>query len=95
MVPAFLDQFPVTVTDLSLGGLGAGQLEMMIDGELAPKRGDRASLRFVGQDNPEDCIEVEILRLSTQRGSLGARYVSLTPEQERFLKELLSKHAQI
>ena len=93
MIPALLDQFPVTVTDVSLAGLGAGQFEMMIDGELGPSRGQRASLRFIDQDNLEDCIEIEIVRVSRQRGSIGARYVSLTPEQERFLKMLVENSA--
>ena len=93
MIPALLDQFPVTVTDISLAGLGAGQFEMMIDGELGPARGQHASLRFIDQDDLEDCIKIEIVRVSRQRGSIGARYVSLTAEQERYLKTLVESTA--
>lgn len=93
MIPALLDQFPVTVTDISLAGVGAGQFEMMIDGELGPARGQHASLRFIDQDDPEDSIEIEIVRVSRQRGSIGARYVSLTPEQESYLKTLVEQAA--
>lgn len=95
MLPALLDQFPVTVTDISLGGIGTGQIEMMIDGELGPERGQRASLRFLDREGfPEECIEVEIVRVSTKRGSLGVRYLSLTPEQTRLLKSLVAKTSE-
>jgi hypothetical protein len=95
MLPALLDQFPVTVTDVSLGGIGAGQMEMMIDGELGPERGQRASLRFLDHEGfAEESIEVEIVRVSTRRGSLGVRYLGLTAEQDRFLKSLLAKNGQ-
>ena len=96
MLPALLDQFPVTVTDISLGGIGAGQIEMMIDGELGPERGQHASLRFLEQEGfAEESIEVEIVRVSTRRGSLGVRYVNLSPEQDRFLKALLARHGLV
>lgn len=93
MLPALLDQFPVTVTDVSLGGVGAGQMELMIDGELGPQRGQRASLRFLDHEGfAEESIEVEIVRVSTRRGSLGVRYLALSSEQDRFLKALLARH---
>lgn len=88
MLPALLDQYPVTITDLSVGGIGTGNLEMMFDGELGPRRGDRASLRFLQEDVFSDAIEVEIVRVSARRGSLGARYLQLTSEQKRLIKAL-------
>ena len=95
MLPALLDQHPVTVTDISLGGIGTGDIQMMIDGELGPSRGQRASLRFLDQDESfgEDGIEVEVMRVSTQRGTLGVRYVALTPEQSAMIQRLAQKAA--
>jgi len=89
MLPALLDQYPVTITDLSVGGFGTGNLEMLFDGEPGPRRGDRASLRFLQEDVFTDSIEVEIVRVSSRRGSLGARYLNLTAEQERLIAGLL------
>ncbi len=89
MLPALLDQHPVTVTDLSEGGIATTDLEMLIDGELGPQRGQNASLRFLDGDEFGEAIEVEIVRVSNRRGSLGARYLSLSPEQKRMIARLI------
>jgi hypothetical protein len=92
MVPALLDQMPVTISDLSLGGIGAGSIEILYDGEMVPSRGQQASLRFFdGLDEVSENIEVEIVRVSSSRGELGARYVNLTEEQKAFITRLLAK----
>ena len=93
MVPALLDQIPVTISNLSLGGIGAGSIEILYDGELLPARGQQASLRFFdGLDEVSDSIEVEIVRVSGSRGELGARYVGLTEDQKQFIERLLASH---
>ena len=88
MLPALLDQIPVTVTDISAVGVGTGNLKMMIDGGYGPSRGQTASLRFLTDDVFCESIEVEIVRVSSQRGELGARYLNLSDEQRDFIKWL-------
>jgi hypothetical protein len=89
MLPALLDQCPVTVTDLSRGGIGSGALEMLADNDLLPEKGQRASLRLLDGNDFSDGIEVEIVRVSGERGSLGARYLNLTREQSALIDSLL------
>ena len=89
MLPALLDQIPVTVTDISEAGVGTGNLRMMIDGGYGPSRGQTASLRFLGDDDFGESIEVEIVRVSSQRGELGARYLNLSDEQKSLIKRLV------
>ena len=93
MLPALLDQFPVTVTDISLGGVGSGSLQMLTDGTMGPGRGEKASLRFLTDEAFGESIEVEITRVSSQRGELGARYLGLTAEQKRFIERLVKQAA--
>ncbi len=93
MLPALLDQFPVTVTDISLGGVGSGSLQMLADATMGPGRGQKASLRFLTDEEFAESIEVEITRVSSQRGELGARYLDLTAEQKRFIERLVKQAA--
>ena len=88
MLPALLDQIPVTVTDISEAGIGSGNLKVMIDGDYGPSRGQTASLRFLTDDDFGESIEVEIVRVSTQRGEIGARYLNLNDEQKAFIRRL-------
>ena len=90
MIPALLDQHPVTLMDISLGGIGSGALELLIDGEFGLKRGQRGSLRLLHEDHFSDGIEVEIVRLSRESGRLGARYVDPTDEQIRLIQSVAS-----
>jgi len=89
MLPALLDQCPVTVTDLSLGGIGSGALEMLADDFLLPEKGQRASLRLLDGNDFSESIEIEIVRVSGDKGRLGARYLNLTREQSRLIDTLL------
>ena len=91
MLPALLDQVPVTVTDISLGGLGSGKLQMLFDGGFGPGRGERASLRFLTDDEFGESIEIEITRVSSLRGELGARYIDLNDDQKRFIERLMAR----
>ena len=97
MLPALLDQHPVTVTDISMSGVGTGDgnMEMMIDSELGPAKGQRASLRFLDDHDEfgEECIQVEIVRVSSRRGTLGAKYVDLTRDQVRLLQKIVERRA--
>lgn len=89
MLPALLDQIPVTICNLSLSGIGTGKIEILFDGGQMLQRGQHASLRFFEADEvSEDAIDVEITRVSNSRGELGARYLSLTPEQKRFIERM-------
>lgn len=91
MVPALLNQVPVTISNLSLGGIGAGRIEILFDGDQSLERGQQASLRFFdGEDEVTDSIEIEIVRVSNSRGELGARYLDLTEDQRRFIGRLLA-----
>ena len=91
MVPALLDQVPVTLSDISLGGIGTGKLEILFDSDQqALERGQRASLRFFDQDEVTDSIEIEIVRVSNSRGEIGARYVDLTEDQKRYIERKLN-----
>ena len=98
MLPALLDQHPVTVTDISMSGVGTGDgnMEMMIDSELGPAKGQRASLRLLDDDNEfgEDSIQIEIVRVSSRRGTLGARYVDLTDDQAGLLRKIVERRAR-
>lgn len=92
MVPALLDQVPVTISNLSLGGIGAGKIEILFDGDQILERGQHASLRFFGGDDEvSDSIEIEIVRVSNSRGELGARYIDLSSDQTRFIERLLAQ----
>ena len=91
MLPALLDQIPVTISNLSLSGIGAGKIEILFDGGQMLQRGQQASLRLFDEDDVSESIEVEITRVSNSRGELGARYVALTPEQERFIERLVGE----
>lgn len=97
MLPALLDQHPVTVTDISMSGVGTGDgnMEMMIDSELGPAKGQRASLRLLDDDEfGEDSIQIEIVRVSSRRGTLGARYVDLTDDQVGLLRKIVERRAR-
>ena len=72
-------------------GIGSGSLELLIDGELSLKRGQRASLRLLDEDRFSDGIEVEIVRLSRDAGRLGARYIDPTEEQLSMIRSISSK----
>ena len=88
MLPALLDQIPVTISNLSLSGIGAGRIEILFDGGYLLQRGQVASLRLFDENDVSESIEVEITRVSNSRGELGARYLSLTAEQKRFIERL-------
>lgn len=89
MLPALLDQMPVTISNLSLSGIGAGRIEILFDGGHMLQRGQHASLRLFDEDDVSESIDVEITRVSNSRGELGARYVTLTSEQESFIQRLI------
>ena len=89
MLPALLDQLPVTISNLSLSGIGAGRIEILFDGGHMLERGQHASLRLFDEDDVSESIEVEITRVSNSRGELGARYLTLSAEQERFIQRLI------
>lgn len=89
MMPALLDQYPVTITDISLGGVGSGALELLADSFALPHRGQRASLRLLDGNQFSDNIEIEILRVSSEKGRLGARYVDLSAEQSDMIASLM------
>ena len=91
MIPALLDQCPVTITDISLGGIGSGALEMLADSEFLPERGQRASLRLLNGTEFSDNIEVEVVRVSSEKGRLGARYVGLSDEQRSMIQSLVGE----
>lgn len=94
MIPALLDQCPVTITDISLGGIGSGALEMLADSEFLPERGQRASLRLLHGSEFSDNIEIEVIRVSSEKGRLGARYVELTDDQKRLIQDLAGDIAE-
>ena len=89
MIPALLDQCPVTITDISLGGIGSGALELLADSEFLPERGQRASLRLLDGTEFSDNIEIEVVRVSSEKGRLGARYVGLSDDQKRLIQALV------
>ena len=89
MLPALLDQCPVTITDISLGGIGSGAVELLADSEFLPQQGQRASLRLLHGNEFTDNIEIEIIRVSSEKGKLGARYVALSDDQARMIKDLV------
>lgn len=89
MLPALLDQIPVTISNLSLSGIGAGKIEILFDGGQMLQRGQVASLRLFDEDDVSESIEVEITRVSNSRGELGARYLALTAEQQSFIQRLV------
>lgn len=91
MIPALLDQCPVTITDISLGGVGSGALELLADNEFLPARGQRASLRLLTGSEFSDNIEIEVIRVSSEKGRLGARYVGLSDEQKRMIQTLVEE----
>ena len=88
MLPALLDQIPVTISNLSLSGIGAGKIEILFDGGQMLERGQHASLRLFDENDVSESIEVEITRVSNSRGELGARYVALTSDQASFIQRL-------
>lgn len=89
MLPALLDQMPVTISNLSLSGIGAGRIEILFDGGHMLERGQHASLRLFDEEDVSESIEVEITRVSNSRGELGARYVDLSSDQEQFIQRLV------
>ncbi len=89
MLPALLDQCPVTITDISLGGIGSGALELLADSDFLPQQGQRASLRLLQGNEFTENIEIEIIRVSSEKGRLGARYVALSDDQARMIRSLV------
>lgn len=95
MLPALLDQYPVTITDISLSGVGSGALEMLADSFDLPHRGQRASLRLLDGNQFSDNIEIEIIRVSSEKGRLGARYVNLSKEQSDMIAGLVRTEEEV
>lgn len=94
MIPALLDQCPVTITDISLGGIGSGALEMLADSEFLPAEGQRASLRLLNGNEFSETIEIEVIRVSSEKGRLGARYVNLSEDQKRMVDALVAETSE-
>lgn len=98
---AFLNDFPVEVLNVGLGGMALGVLDTESDAksgpEFVPDSGaapvfvveQDAVLRLVEDDRPSISLGVEIARVSDQESIVAVRFFTLTDEQYRIIERLV------
>ena len=89
MLPALLNGQPVEIEDVSLGGISASSLEILSDEGVALTPGQIATLRLPRDSDQAQTLTLEIVRVSLENGSIGARIVGLDDREYRMIEKLV------
>ena len=96
-MPAMLNSHLVEITDLSLGGVRAGTVEIVADCDIYIAPGENATVRLPAETDFDgdldlaepfefsEPLDLEIVRVAKSGRLLGGRFIGLSDRQRRFL----------
>ncbi len=91
LIEGRLQGHPISIVDISLGGLGAAvHFVGHVDGWV-PDIGGEANLELLSETGELHAFDVEVVRCDPVDGHFGVRFISLSDEQYRLVERLVMR----
>ena len=91
-IKAEMNDQPVTILDVSLGGIG-GTIELRGEGGAIPQQGEQAQVVLRPDKGTPATLTVEVVRIDSEAKFFGARIVEMGEEQFEFMKRYFADHS--
>ena len=92
-IKAEMNGQPITILDVSLGGVG-GTIELRGDTDILPEPGEDGTVTLLPDDGASITLTVEVVRVDSQAHLFGARIVEMGEEQFDFMRQHFAKRAE-
>jgi hypothetical protein len=92
-IRAELNDQPVTVLDVSLGGLG-GTVELRGDATDLPAPGEEARISLLPDEGAPVTLTLEVVRVDADLNLFGARIVEMGEAEFEFMKRLFAERTE-
>ncbi len=92
-IKAEMNGRPVTILDVSLGGIG-GTIELRGDTDILPEPSEHGTVTLLPDEGASVTLTVEVVRVDADAHLFGARIVEMGEQQFEFMQQYFAEEAE-